>query len=237
VLSGHSAAAAYGILKPERRIEVCRPAGRLRRQAGFQPHQRFRLVIRATPFIKGDWVRFGPIPVMSVSRLMIELAGSMGKRQLRRAFIEAGRLDLLPSECLKRCESRGSGFKGRDELNELIGFWTGGKGKVRSGLEGEFRLLCGEHGIPHPHRNQRVCGYEFDCLWPDARLVVELDSRRFHDDEFGFENDRVKSNRLAMAGYRLIRFTHHRVTNEPDAVAAEILLMLEAGAASEPVGD
>lgn len=237
VLSGRSAAAAFGIVTPGNRIEVSRPTGRLRRVNGVRPHQQIHLAIRSTPLIEGDTVQFGAIPVMSVSRLLIELAGSMNNRQLRRAFVEAGRLDLLTSSCLERCETRGAGFKGRARLTSLIGFWRGGRGKVRSGLEGEFRLLYGQHDVPHPLRNQWVCGYEFDCLWPDSGLVIELDSKRFHDDEFGFENDRIKSNSLTLTGYRLIRLTHSRITNEPEAVASEILQALRTGGVSEPVLD
>ena len=39
-----------------------------------------------------------------------------------------------------------------------------------------------------------------DCLWPDARLVVELDSRRHHADWEAAERDRARMRRCSPIG-------------------------------------
>ena len=56
-------------------------------------------------------------------------------------------------------------------------------------------------------------------MWPEARLIVETDSRTWHDTADAFERDRVRDARLTAAGWRVVRFTRRRVRTEPGAVA------------------
>jgi hypothetical protein len=51
---------------------------------------------------------------------------------------------------------------------------------TRSALEDEFLELCDRYGIPRPLVNTYVDGFEVDFAWPDARLIVETDSRTHH---------------------------------------------------------
>lgn len=159
---------------------------------------------------------------------MISLAGNLEKSELRRAFLGAGRQGLITEEGMEYCRSRSRSFEGRQRLMGLIGAWSPNSGKVRSNLEGEFLLLCGECGIPPPRTNQRVCGYEVDCLWPESKLIVELDGRRYHDDGVAFEADRIKGNVLTGAGYTLLRFTYRMVSARRDEVAESLRAYLGA---------
>ena len=52
-----------------------------------------------------------------------------------------------------------------------------GMNVVRSDLEELFQAFLIRAGIPLPSTNVLVEGYEVDCTWADAGLVVELDSR------------------------------------------------------------
>lgn len=79
-----------------------------------------------------------------------------------------------------------------------------------------------------PRTNQRVCGYEVDCLWPESKLIVELDGRRYHDDGVAFEADRIKGNVLTGAGYTLLRFTYRMVSARRDEVAESLRAYLGA---------
>jgi hypothetical protein len=54
--------------------------------------------------------------------------------------------------------------------------------RARSELERAFLDLLREAGLPAPQANVDVEGYEVDCWWPRANLVVELDSFEFHRD-------------------------------------------------------
>ena len=46
-----------------------------------------------------------------------------------------------------------------------------------------------------------------DFAWPDRRVVIELDGRRWHAGEAAFENDRLRDRAVAAAGWRSARFT------------------------------
>ena len=220
VLAGLSAAAARGLTTPGRFIDVARPVGASRIRTGAAPHQRWTLRVRASHLATSPDV-IGPTRVMSTAGMFIDLAGMVDLSSLRRLFLNAGRSGLLTEDCLAAIRSKPR-FPGRRRLIRLVDQWTPGTGKLHSPLEAEFILFCGEHGIPAPRTNVRLGGYEVDCLWPEARLVVELDSRTFHDDGFGFEDDRRKGNALTRLGYTVVRFTPMMLADRPGEIVAEL---------------
>src|SRR5690606_798827 len=57
-------------------------------------------------------------------------------------------------------------------------------------------------------------------------LIVELDGDEFHDQVA----DRIRTNRLIRAGYRVLRFGQAEVLRHWDATLATILEMLRIGA-------
>ncbi|HEY7151613.1 MAG TPA: DUF559 domain-containing protein, partial [Solirubrobacterales bacterium] len=85
---------------------------------------------------------------------------------------------------------------------------------------------CRERGLPIPAVNVPVAGYEVDCLWPAARVAVELDSWSHHGTRNAFESDRRRDARLQSAGYRVVRLTHQRIINEGHELESEIRRLL-----------
>lgn len=77
-----------------------------------------------------------------------------------------------------------------------------------------------------------VHGELVDCYWPHAPLVVELDSRELNRTRRSFEGDRRRDVKLQLAGIPVLRFTHARITQEPDAVLTAVARMLDGGEAS-----
>jgi Transcriptional regulator, AbiEi antitoxin/Protein of unknown function (DUF559) len=94
--------------------------------------------------------------------------------------------------------------------------------------EGERRLkaLCKAAGLPLPQMNARVAGWEVDAYWPAHKLVVEVDGYKYHRTRRRFESDRRKDAALQTAGYRVIRITWRRLTQEPLAVSAQLGALL-----------
>ena len=97
---------------------------------------------------------------------------------------------------------------------------------TRSDLERRFLRLCRDAGLPRPAVNVPVAGVEVDFLWPEARLVVELDGFEFHRERAAFERDRRRDAILQRAGYRVLRITHRRLTEEPEAVISDLRALL-----------
>jgi very-short-patch-repair endonuclease len=54
-----------------------------------------------------------------------------------------------------------------------------------------------------------------DFLWRDARLILEADSRKYHDTGSAFELDRSREQRFYAAGWQVVRCTWRQVEVEP----------------------
>jgi very-short-patch-repair endonuclease len=69
---------------------------------------------------------------------------------------------------------------------------------------------------------------QVDCLWREARLIVELDSRTAHDTTSRFDSDRERDRLLALAGWIVVRVTWKHVTSRPDRLAADLRELIAA---------
>ena len=63
---------------------------------------------------------------------------------------------------------------------------------TRSPLEDRFIVFCESQGLPQPITNTTIADLEVDALWPDHRLIVELDGFSFHRHRAAFERDRAR---------------------------------------------
>jgi very-short-patch-repair endonuclease len=98
--------------------------------------------------------------------------------------------------------------------------------RTRSKLERAFLAMCSRAAIPDPEVNVmldvRSETLEVDFFWRDAGLIVEADSRQFHNTDSAFQTDRERDQQLQLAGWRVTRCTWHQVEHSPQALAATI---------------
>lgn len=92
--------------------------------------------------------------------------------------------------------------------------------RTRSGLEDGYRAALRAHGIPLPESNVRIGRFEVDGLYADHRLVVEVDSVKYHANPAARRRDARKQARLEAAGYRVLRVDEHAV--DDGALAASM---------------
>lgn len=96
-----------------------------------------------------------------------------------------------------------------------------------------FLHVCLQLGLPQPEVNVslRVAGGTLkpDFLWRDQRLILEADSRRFHDTDTAFVDDRRREQRLQVAGWRVSRFAWEQVEFEPQALAQTVRKLIGQG--------
>ena len=95
-----------------------------------------------------------------------------------------------------------------------------------SGGERELHLVLREGRITGWQANAlvRVFGFTYypDLLFERSRLVVEFDGYAVHGTPEAFEADRIRQNRLVLAGYRVLRYTWKRLQEDREGLLAEI---------------
>ncbi len=219
VLSHRFAAALWGLGKaPAARIEVTVGPGGRGARPGIAVHRTRRLA-------SAERTTHHRIPVTTVSRTLFDLAAVVFPSQLRLAFEIADRLELLDLHALETLCQRSSGLRGSGRLREiLVGYREAPL--TRSALEHSFVSFCRRAGLPVPAVNVAIAGLEVDCVWPDRRVVVELDGYAFHRGRIAFERDRSRDAKLTLAGYTVLRLTHRRLREEAATVAQELRSLL-----------
>jgi very-short-patch-repair endonuclease len=166
--------------------------------------------------------------VTSVARTLLDLAEVLSARRLLRVLEEAERLRLFDLDAIDRLAGRSHGRRGLGELRLALAGMDDEPPPTRSELERRFLELCRAEHLPPPAVNAWLAGFEVDALWPEQRLVVELDGYAFHGARAAFERDRVRDAAIQLAGYRVLRVTHRRLAAEPGAVAEAVRALLDA---------
>jgi very-short-patch-repair endonuclease len=202
VLSHRSAAALYGWIAWDFRdpeITVAKPCRR--------PHLRaHRSSNVETAYVKG-------IPVTSPARTLMDLAAKESERTLRRAVNEALNQRRVTLEELLQGGHRGAG-KLRAILAEAA--------PTRSENENRVLALLARAGLPKPDVNQPYLGYVPDFRWPDRKVILEADSRRFHDHPLARAADKARQAVLEAHGETVLRTTWHEAVTRPHAMVARV---------------
>ncbi|MBI5328570.1 MAG: endonuclease domain-containing protein [Deltaproteobacteria bacterium] len=99
-----------------------------------------------------------------------------------------------------------------------------------------------EHPLWQALRNKQMAGLKFrrqhpfgdfilDFVCLKKRLVVELDGGQHSENE---ASDKVRTEKLVNAGFRVLRFWNHEVLGQIEAVKEKIWLELQKGCAPHP---
>jgi very-short-patch-repair endonuclease len=195
-LSRLTAVAVYGLRTKPSIVDID-VDGNVRSRKGIRVHRTTNLEVTVHKGLR----------VTTLTRTLEDLAPRLETRELDRLVQEAHaqNLTLLPSRRLRTLD--------HEEI-------------TRS--EGERRLhaLIAKACLPRAKRNARVGHYEVDALWPEHRLIVEVDGYAFHSSRPAFERDRAKDAHLTAMGYRVIRVTWRQLTHAPEVVIARLAAAL-----------
>jgi len=217
VLSHHSAAALWELLKPiDGAIHVSVPTiSGLKKRSGIQLHRSRTLSTSREP---------------SSSPSYLDQEGGRGRRLLTtyrhaipvttipRTIEDIRTSRLLPPHLLRRAIHQAE-HKG----HHLSGIESD---RTRSDLEAAFLALYRDHHIPAPEVNVRLGRWEVDFLWRSQKVVVEVDTWIYHRGSVAFANDHARDLDLRSAGYRVLRFTDTQLEDEPGRVAADVAAAL-----------
>jgi predicted transcriptional regulator of viral defense system len=221
VLSHRSAAYLWGFIDVrEEPIHVTAPNRRGRSPAGVAAHRDGSLQSIDKTVLYG-------IPCTSLARTLLDFAGGSPEWELRRAVAQAEVLRAFDPEAMRSVLRRGRGRRGVARLRLIVDSLHPLTRRTKGELERLFLATCVRCGLPHPEVNVwlEVPGgrpLQADFLWRDARLIVEADSRQFHDTASAFEYDRKRAQRFELAGWRVSRWTWSQVEREPQRMATTI---------------
>lgn len=218
VLSHRDAAALHGLRDSARsRVDVTIPRGGRRAPPGVDLHRTRALDPVDVEVVDG-------IPVTTVPRTLVELAGVLGERRLRQVVHRADVLRVLDAGAVRAAADRLGGRRGLGTLRRLVG---AEHAPTASELEERFLELCLRAGFPAPQVNVPVGEFVVDFCWPDARLIVETDGAAVHGTRRAFEDDRARDVALTVAGWTVVRFTWRQIAQEPERVVAALRRLLD----------
>jgi very-short-patch-repair endonuclease len=218
---GHrSAGAHWGMTKPPGRPHVIAP----RSADGIQGI----VVHRPRTLADDDIVEDQGLRVASPARVLLDIASEgASRRQLERALDQAeiNELNLPIEPLLTRCRRR----RGAPLLRAVLEWHQAGSTITESEAEEAFLEIVRATGLPDPIPQCPVEGRRRDFVWQQAKVVVEIDSRTFHNTAKAFEQDRLRGNEVTLAGWTHLRFTRRRVVHRHKDVQRDLTKALRLG--------
>ena len=208
-------------------IEVTAVRHKRRKPSDVVWHETVRLDERQATVLEG-------VPVTRPGRTIIDLGAVVDVTTLLHALDDALRRRLTSLQALEAELQRwGDRRRGSGRVRRAIALRVG-QPIPESILESEFEELVRREGLPIPSRQWTVRGPDgtviarVDFAYPVARLAIEIDGARYHDDR----RDLDRQNAIESLGWRVQRFTARHIRYRPTDVAVMIMSALHHSPAS-----
>jgi len=218
VLSHRPAAALWQVsgFRPGR-LDITVPAGRSGRSS-------LAIVHRSIALPRRDRMVRDQVPVTSPGRLLVDLAGVVSSGALEEAVDDTLCRSLVSLDDLLRRAEGMTGRRGRAALCSVLTAWNP-DGMPANVAEMRIVRLLLDAGLGQPVRQFEIRAdseliARVDLAYPWARLAIELDSFRWHAGRAPFRSDRLRGNRIAAAGWRVLRATSEDATDGSQLVRA-----------------
>ena len=230
-VSHRTAALLHGMPGPwGRRIEVSKleGSGHWLRGQGSWLHETCRLPPHHVTTIEG-------LPVTTVARTIFDLAGVVRDDLVERVLDDSLAAGRVRREALLQVldDLAISGLNCIVLMLYLLDRRGDGYVAPESALEARFRRFVSEMGLPEPVWQFDAGGAAWigraDAAYPDAKLLIELDSRRHHTALLDWERDHRRDQEWGAAGFRVLRIHWHDL-DAPERLAAVILGYLRSAA-------
>jgi predicted transcriptional regulator of viral defense system len=227
VVSYRCAAALHEIRRTDRtNIDVTIPKRSPRKHAGIDVH-------RSTTLTPEDVTTVHGIPCTTVARTILDLAQVVKGRPLERALDQAEILGLLDLNALLDQIERNKPRPAAKRLKAVLDQHYIGSTPTWSELEEALLAACRRAKLPMPEVNALIdpgdddpTAIRVDFVWREQRVIVETDGHETHHTRRAFEEDRLRDQRLIVAGWTVIRITWRQLTQRPREVTARISRLL-----------
>jgi very-short-patch-repair endonuclease len=229
VLSHRSAAALWGVLGTERRnVEITVP-----RHVRPRP----RIDVHEGRLPPDEVTTHDGILVTTPARILLDLAAVVSPQHLERAATEAEIHRLGSPTSLAALVARYPTRTGTKTIRRLLNARDIGRNITKQLRFLAFLAFLDAHRLPRPRINATVDvppkPREVDCLWPDHRLIAELDGFAAHGTRTAFEEDRDRDRALLVSGYRVTRITWRQIAEEEEALADALRSLLDPARAPD----
>jgi very-short-patch-repair endonuclease len=162
-------------------------------------------------------------------RTMVDLASVLGEERLEfvlddclyRGLVEIGRL----TQC---AESLGQAGRRRTRvLKDLLGVRGEGLAVPLTVLERQFLKVVRSGDLDEPEKQAIVPSdtsrtWRLDFVYPDNKVLIEVDGRRWHAGRRQAKSDRHRDNVMNVRGWTVLRFTWEDVMNDPEYVIEQL---------------
>lgn len=172
------------------------------------------------------------IPCTTVSGTLLDLAAVVPRRPLERAIEQAEVQHVLDGLTIAGQLERNRHTKGALRLRAAMARHDPGSKPTESALEERFVVIWEQTGMPPPERQVYIDpgdgepAIRVDFAWRAQRVIVETDGARYHRTGPKFESDRRNDQRLALAGWRVVRITWRQLIDEPERIVETVCRML-----------
>ena len=203
-------------------IELVVPRGRARPIKGVILHQ-------STQFDLAKPIECQGVPCTRIDRTLLDVSAVVSRARLDQAIdavLRDGRLRIADLYRVLVSHAR----RGRD-----------GCAAFRASLEDRrddpvplsswSRMVADllvESGLDQPAMEHRVHTTDgafvaqVDLAYPDCRVAIELDSKRWHLNRVSFDSDPERRNRLTVAGWTVLNFTWSHYVHDPRKLCATV---------------
>ena len=203
-------------------------------EAARHPTCRGVVIHRSADLTRAQLTRVRGVPATSPLRLLVDL-GAVGPT----CWVEDALDDLLGRRVISIAGVRAtleglavSGRRGDGQLRSVLDRRVGNERHMsRSRLEAIFVRLASPVGLPTQFQYPvMVDGHRrrIDFAFPAAKVAIEVDGYESHVHWGTFQDDRVRRNALELAGWMVLQFTWHQLTQRPDDVVRVIAEALAA---------
>jgi very-short-patch-repair endonuclease len=225
MITGPAALRNYGIRVPESEtVDVLVPAERQQASRAFVAIHRTRRMPR-------QWTTDGPLRFALAARSVADTVRELDKLPDARAVVGSA---VQKSRCTVKQladELAAGPIRGSAQLRAVLAEVADG---VRSAAEGDFYTLMKTSDLPKPMFNARlvldgVLLGVVDAWWPQAGVVVEIDSREWHFRPAEWAATMRRHARLTAAGIAVIHVSPQQVRTEPDRIVRDIAAALRRG--------
>ena len=192
--------------------------------------------IRSTRWLPPDDVAIGPsgLRVTSMARTICDLAGELPAARTSHLIEHAVTAGLSPGHfqaCAAAWCRRGRAGSGviRRLDHELLDHEPV-PGSVLEHQAFTLFIRAGLTGWVSQYAPPWYDGVRgiVDVAWPEHRVIVELDGRRWHATAQALGDDRRRDRAAVLAGWVTVRFSWQEIVHRPDTVVAELQAVLAA---------